>query len=180
MDAMWTLCNPLMRTLMARVQARDIGTPRASAAVPGPIGLPPGHGVDDPALGGSHILDCPVYPLNILAVLASGLLKDATLTASSVKSARGVDSSAAIQLVSPQGLAAMSGGLAAGAQGAGPKGFQLIGDAGWLSPTICSTPAGRCFREGLTEGPLMPQALTLQVLQVMDQALLQTRGKVLS
>ena len=40
--------------------------------------------------------------------------------------------------------------------------------------------AGRCLRAGLTESPLVPHDLTLQVLQVMDQALLQTRGKVLS
>lgn len=211
MEAMWTLCNPLMRALVARVQAGDIGIPRAFTAMLGPIGLPPGHRVDDPALGGSYILECLVYPLNILAALAPGLLEGAKVTASAVKSANGVDSSAAIQMSSFQGIAAMSGGLVAGAQGAGPSGFQLIGDAGWLAVTDNLFNPGRaqisargaavqdlvepaaedryrweieeagcCLRAGLTQSPLVPHDLTLNVLAVMDQALIAARGKVLS
>jgi predicted dehydrogenase len=135
MDAMWTLCNPLLRRLIARVRAGDIGTPRAFSAILGPIGVPQGHRVDDPALGGSYMLECLVYPMNILAALAPDLMTGAKATASAVRSASGADSSATIHLANPAGIATMSGGFVVGGQGAGPSGFQLIGDAGWLCVT---------------------------------------------
>jgi predicted dehydrogenase len=207
MEAMWTLCNPLLRSLIARVQAGEIGTPRAFSAQLGPIGVPAGHRVGDPALGGSYILECLVYPLNILAALAPGLMTGATVSARAVRNASGVDTSATIQLDAPQGVATMSGGFVIGGQGAGPSGFQLIGDKGWLCVTDnlfnpgqaqISTAAGvqdltepasvgryrweieeagRCLREGLLESPLVPADLTLAVLRVLDQATADAKGK---
>lgn len=208
MDAMWTLCNPLLRGLVARVSDGQIGTPRAFSAMLGPIGVPDGHRVGDPALGGSYILECLVYPLNILAALAPALMSDATITASAVRSSSGVDTSAAIQLSGPSGVSSMSGGFVIGGQGAGPSGFQLIGDKGWLCVTDnlinpgraqISTAggveelaepasedryrweieeAGRCLRAGLGESPLVPLDLTLAVLQVLDRAMADAKGKV--
>jgi predicted dehydrogenase len=207
MDAMWSLCNPLLRNLVARVRAGEIGSPRAFSALLGPIGVPQGHRVDDPALGGSYILECLVYPLNILAALAPALMSGASVSASAVRSPNGVDTSAVIQLASPAGISAMSGGFVIGGQGAGPSGFQLIGDRGWLCVTDnlfnpgraqISTPvgvedltepasdgryrweieeAGRCLRAGLAESPLVPLDLTLAVLQVLDQAMSDTNGR---
>ena len=207
MDAMWSLCNPLLQSLVARVRAGEIGTPRAYSALLGPIGVPKGHRVDDPALGGSYILECLVYPLNILAALAPALMKGAAVSAAAVRSASGVATSAAIQLASLAGLSVMSGGFVVGGQGAGPSGFQLIGDQGWLCVTDnlfnpgraqISTPAGvehltepasasryrweieevgRCLRAGLPESPMVPLDLTLAVMQVLDQAMADAKGK---
>jgi predicted dehydrogenase len=207
MDAMWTLCNPLLLNLAARVKAGAIGTPRAFSAVLGPIAVPEGHRVNDPALGGSYMLECLVYPLSILAALAPGLMNAATISAAAVRSASGVDTGAAIQLAGPAGISAMSGGFVIGGQGAGPSGFQLIGDKGWLCVTDnlfnpgradIGTPegiealtepasadryrweieeAGRCLRAGLVESPLVPLDLTLAVLQILDQARADAIGK---
>lgn len=207
MDAMWTLCNPLLRTLVAKVRADEIGTPRAFSALLGPIGVPEGHRVGDPALGGSYMKECLVYPLNILAALAPGLIESATVSASCVRSESGVDTSASIQLSALRGVATMSGGFVIGGQGAGTSGFQLIGDKGWLCVTDnlfnpgraqistatgvedliepASTgryrweieEAGRCLREGLLESSLVPLDLTLTVLRILDQASADVIGK---
>ena len=40
--------------------------------------------------------------------------------------------------------------------------------------------AMRCLREGRTESGLVPHDLTLEVMGVLDQALIQTRGRILS
>ncbi|UJW85376.1 Gfo/Idh/MocA family protein [Devosia sp. SL43] len=135
MDAMWTLCNPLFRTLAARVQAGDIGTPRAFAGSIGPMGGPKDSRVSDPELGGSFTLECMVYPMNILAGLAPNLLKDVNITASGRLTERGVDSASAIHISNADGHAVMSGGFVPGAEGADISTFRLIGDEGWLSVT---------------------------------------------
>jgi predicted dehydrogenase len=135
MDAMWTLCNPLFRQLASRVSAGDIGTPRGFSGVIGPMGVPKGHRIEDPALGGSFLLECLVYPMNILAGLAPNLMAGAKVSASTVLTPRGVDSSATIHLSNDDGYAAMTGGFVLGAQGQAPSGFHLIGDEGWLAVT---------------------------------------------
>jgi predicted dehydrogenase len=132
MDAMWTLCNPLMRYLVARVNAGDIGTPRAFSANLGPIGVPRGHRVEDPELGGSYLRECLVYPISILAALAPALAKADHVAASAITNDRGVDTASSVLLTSSEGLAAMSGGFAMGGSGMGLSTFQLIGDNGWL------------------------------------------------
>jgi predicted dehydrogenase len=132
MDAMWTLCNPLMRNLVACVNAGDIGTPRAFSASLGPIGVPRGHRVEDPDMGGSYLRECLVYPISILAALAPDLAKAEGVFASAVTNDRGVDTSSSVLLSSPNGTAAMSGGFAMGGSGMGASSFQLIGDNGWL------------------------------------------------
>jgi predicted dehydrogenase len=210
MDAMWTLCNPLFRTLTSHIAAGDIGTPRAFSASIGPMGGPKDTRVTDPDLGGSFGLECMVYPMNILAGLAPNLLQDAQVTASALHTDRGVDSASAIHLSNRDGYAAMSGGFVLGAQGNGGSGFQLIGDEGWLSVTDnlfnpgralisargremaeLAEPAsdqryrweieevGRCLRDGHVESTLVPYELTLGVMQVLDQVMVQTRGRIL-
>jgi predicted dehydrogenase len=211
MDAMWTLCNPLFRTLADRVLAGDIGTPRAFAGVIGPMGMIGDHRILDPALGGSYTLECLVYPMNILAGLAPNLLKDATVTSSALLTDRGVDRSAAIALKNADGYATMSGGFVIGAQQSESSGFELTGDDGWLMVTdnlfnpgraLVSArglpveeivepasaeryrweieEAGACLRAGRTESSLVPHDLTLGVMTLLDQAVTQTRGRVLA
>lgn len=135
MDAMWTLCNPLLRRLADRVAAGEIGTPRAFYAFIGPEGVPKDSRIGDPALGGSFTLECMVYPLNILAGIAPNLLIDANVTSSALLSDRGIDSMVSIQLKNADGFATMTGGYVLGAQGAAATGVHLIGDKGWLSIT---------------------------------------------
>jgi predicted dehydrogenase len=211
MDAMWTLCNPLFRRLAAVVAAGDIGTPRAFSASIGPLGVPNGHRIEDPNLGGSFTLECLVYPMNILAGLAPNLLAGTQVTASALLTERGVDSSAAVQLKNADGYATMSGGFVMGAKGGGSSGFQLIGDEGWLAVTdnlfnpasalisargremeAVTEPssaeryrweieeAGRCLRAGKGESALVSHDLTVGVMRLLDQAMIQTRGGVLA
>ena len=210
MDAMWTLCNPLFRELVRRVEAGDIGTPRAFSASIGPMGATKGHRVVDPDLGGSFTLECMVYPMNILAALAPNLLKDARMTASARLTGRGVDSTVAIHLHGAEGHASMSGGFVMGAKGVGGSDFRLIGDEGWLAVTdnlfnpgraLISAggremeeivepasseryrweieEAGRCLSAKHAESALVPHDLTLRVMHLLDQAIVQTRGKIL-
>jgi predicted dehydrogenase len=210
MDAMWTLCNPLFRTLAARVQAGDIGMPRAFAASIGPMGGPRNSRVSDPELGGSFTLECMVYPMNILAGLAPNLLKDTEITASGRLTERGVDSASAIHLSNADGHAVMSGGFVPGAAGADISTFRLIGDEGWLAVTdnlfnpghalvssrgrdmeeLVDTAseqryrweieeAARCLRGNLKQSSLVPHALTIDVMHLLDRSLIQTRGHIL-
>ena len=210
MDAMWTLCNPLFRTLAARVQAGDIGTPRAFSASIGPMGGPKNSRVTDPDLGGSFTLECMVYPMNILAGLAPNLLRDVEVTASGRLTERGVDSASAIHLNNGDGHSVMSGGFVPGAAGADISTFRLMGDEGWLSVTDNLFNPGRalissrgrdteeliepaseqryrweieeaanCLREGRKESTLVPHALTVDVMKLLDQSLIQTRGRIL-
>jgi predicted dehydrogenase len=133
MEAMWTLCNPLFRELVRRVQAGEIGTPRAYSATMGPIGvLQPDHRVQDPALGGSFMLECHVYSLNILAALAPSLAATDRVSALSVVSDRGVDTWTSLTLTSAAGVATMGGGFVTGTDGQGVSTFHLVGDKGWL------------------------------------------------
>lgn len=210
MDAMWTLCNPLFRKLAAKVEAGEIGTPRAFAASIGPMGGPKNSRVSDPELGGSFTLECMVYPLNILAGLAPNLLTSHNITASARLTERGVDSASAILMSNAEGHAVMSGGFVPGAGGADISTFRLIGDDGWLSVTDNLFNPGRallssgdkepeeiiepgsqgryrweieeaanCLREGHKESSLVPHDLTLSVMKLLDQALIQTRGRIL-
>lgn len=209
MDAMWTLCSPLYRSLQARVAAGEIGTPRAFSAQLGPMGTGDNSRVVDPDLGGSFTLECMVYPLNILAGLAPNLVTGATVTAQGLLTARGVDSATAITLTTEGGHACMAGGFVPGTGGMGGSGFHLIGDKGWLAVTdnlfnpgkaIFSTGAGveeisdpthearycweieevgRCLRNGRKQSACVPHDLTLGVMQLLDQALVQIRGNIL-
>ncbi|GLQ10557.1 oxidoreductase [Devosia yakushimensis] len=210
MDAMWTLCNPLFRRLAGRVQAGDIGTPRAFAASIGPMGGPKNSRVSDPELGGSFTLECMVYPMNILAGLAPNLLADPKVTASGRLTERGVDSASAIHLSNIDGHAVMSGGFVPGADGADISTFRLVGDEGWLAVTdnlfnpgraLFSSRGGEleelaepaseqryrweieeaanCLRHGRKASTLVPHELTLSVMKLLDQSLIQTRGRIL-
>jgi predicted dehydrogenase len=201
MDAMWTLCNPLLLDLAKRVRAGEIGTPRGFNASLGPLGgIPAGHRVEDPALGGSFLLECLVYPLNILAALAPDLLKADKIHASSIVSARGVDTYTSVMLTSEAGVASMSGGFVVGSEGAALSTVHLAGGSGWLqiddnlfnpghavlssqgaAPVVLEDArsaeryrweieeANRCLRAGELESPLVPHALTLDVMRVLDR-----------
>jgi predicted dehydrogenase len=133
MEAVWTLCNPLVRDLIDRVQARQIGMPTSFSASLGPLGgIPKGHRVEDPEQGGSFLLECMMYPLSLLAALAPDLARAPKIWAEAVTTDRGVDTSATLTLSSDAGFATMSGGFVTGSIGAGTSTFHLIGTDGWL------------------------------------------------
>ena len=133
MDAMWTLCNPLVRELIGRVEAGDIGTPRAFSASLGPLGgIPRGHRVEDPEQGGSFMLECLTYPLNIMAAMAPALAEARDVSAAAIVNARGVDTASSILVTSAAGMASVSGGFALGTDGGGLSTLQLLGTDGWL------------------------------------------------
>lgn len=201
MEAVWTLCNPLVRDLLGRVRAGAIGTPTAFSASLGPIGgIPKGHRVEDPARGGSFLLECMMYPLSLLATLAPDLAHADEVYARAVKTARGVDTAATLTLCSRAGIATMSGGFVTGSDGAGTSTFHLTGTEGWLqvddnlfnpghailSSGVDVTPLGtsdhqqgyrweieeanRCIRDGSAESELVPLSLSLEVMHLLDRA----------
>ncbi len=157
MEAMWTLCNPLVIDLMERVARGDIGKPRAFIANIGPMGVPvlPGLGlrIENPALGASFLLECLVYPLALLAALAPALAKAETVSAVSTFTDQQVDDYSAIILKTADGEASsISGGLAFGSLGRAASRAQLIGSHGWLEINDDVTNPGRalvCTRAGI-------------------------------
>jgi predicted dehydrogenase len=201
MEAVWTLCNPLVRDLVGRVHAGAIGTPTAFSASLGPIGgIPQGHRVEDPAQGGSFLLECMMYPLSLVATLAPDLVRADEVFARAVKTNRGVDTAATLTLGSQAGIATMSGGFVTGSEGAGTSTFHLTGTGGWLQVddnlfnpghAILSSgadltkletsehhqgyrweieEANQCIRDGSTESSLVPLSLTLDVMRLLDRA----------
>ena len=137
MEAMWTLCNPLVIDLMRRVARGDIGTPRAFIANFGPMGVPIPSGmglrIENPALGASFLLECLVYPLTVMAALAPALAKAEDVSAVSTFTDQHVDDYSAVVLKAAGGEAAsVSGGLAFQSSGSSTSRAQLIGSSGWL------------------------------------------------
>jgi predicted dehydrogenase len=88
--------------------------------------------VEDPAQGGSFMLECLVYPLSILVAMAPALAEAEQVSASSVVTGRGVDTYSSLTLNSALGVATMAGGFAIGTEGAGLSTLHLVGEEGWL------------------------------------------------
>ncbi|WP_432477577.1 Gfo/Idh/MocA family protein [Nocardioides sp. GXQ0305] len=196
MEAMWTACHPVVRAVVAGLDAGRFGTPRQLHADFGfATHQPPGHRLLDPALGGGALLDLGVYPLT-LAELLLGPVETAVAVAS--LDDRGVDRDVAIATRHPGGaVGALSCSLTADT----PTSAALSTDTGVLHlptplhhpPYALWTPSGgeteriegdgpvlgtglgneaaevgRCLADGLRESPLVPHDRTLRLLGQMD------------
>ena len=133
MEALWTLCNPLILDLLAAIRGGAIGEPQAFLASIGPAGIPSSHRTSDPALGGSYLLETLVYPMALLNAFAPDLAKAEHVSAASVRSATGADSHTAVMLRSKTGMATMAGGYALDAQGGSGSALHLFGSHGWMT-----------------------------------------------
>ncbi len=94
MEAMWTACHPVVRTVVDGLRAGRFGQPRQLHAELGfRVDADPTDRMLDPALGASALLDMGIYPLT----LAHLLLGEAeSLTATAVLSERGIDLDVAV------------------------------------------------------------------------------------
>ena len=110
MEAMWTACHPVVRTVVDGVRSGRFGRPRHLHAELGfRVEADPGSRLLDPALGASALLDMGIYPLT----LAHLLLGEATsLRAEADLSDRGIDLDIAIAGRYPGGaLATMNASM---------------------------------------------------------------------
>ncbi|MCR6032277.1 gfo/Idh/MocA family oxidoreductase [Nocardioides sp. zg-579] len=110
MEAMWTACHPLVRTVAEQVRAGRYGTPRHLHAELGfRVDAGPDDRMLDPALGASALLDMGIYPLTF-AHLVLGEAEQLTGTAD--LSDRGIDLDVAISGRYPGGaLATMTASI---------------------------------------------------------------------
>ena len=94
MEAMWTACHPVVRELVDRVRAGDLGTPRTLRAELGfRVDAPADDRLLDPALGASALLDMGIYPLTFAHLLLGAPER---LHAEAVLSERGTDLDVAV------------------------------------------------------------------------------------
>ncbi|MFJ8688474.1 Gfo/Idh/MocA family protein [Micromonospora wenchangensis] len=194
MEAMWMRCNPLILRLVELVRAGAIGevtSVRADFGVAGPF--PPEHRMRNPALGGGALLDLGVYPVS-LAHLLLGLPQHVQAWAK--LSPQGVDENTGIVFGYDSGAVATLGcgmlgatPLTAAITGTTGRielpepffrpGSAVLHRADAEPETLTGDPTGggyqyeaaevqRCLTAGLTESPLVPHAVTLEVMGLLD------------
>lgn len=195
MEAMWTRCNPTIRRIVELIGDGAIGevtTVRADLALPGPYA--PNHRLRDPALGGGALLDLGVYPLTI-AHLALG--RPDSIAAWSSLTEEGVDRNTGLLLgyrsgalatlscgfVGSTGMTAVITGLEGRIELPAPfhrPDHATLYRSGRDPEVISNALIGhgyvpeaaevhRCLRTGLTESPLVPHAVTLEMMSMMDE-----------
>ncbi|MBC9734852.1 Gfo/Idh/MocA family protein [Nocardioides marmotae] len=110
MEAMWTACHPLVRTVAEQVRAGRYGTPRHLHAELGfRVDAGPDDRMLDPALGASALLDMGIYPLTFAHLV---LGEAERLTGTADLSDRGIDLDVAISGRYPGGaLATMTASI---------------------------------------------------------------------
>ncbi len=107
MEAMWSACHPVLRTIAAGLREGRYGTPRALHAELGfVVDADPGDRLLDPALGAGAMLDMGIYPLTIAHLL---LGEAEELTATAVLSETGIDLDIAVAGLYPGGAVATMG-----------------------------------------------------------------------
>lgn len=194
MEAMWMRCNPGIRRVAELIAQGAIGTVTAVHADFGLAGpFAPTHRLRDRALGGGALLDLGIYPVH-LAHLALGVPDH--LRAWAKLSAEGVDENTGMLFGYDSGaVAALTCGLVGGTRNAAtitgtagrievPSGFHRPtaitvhrADAG---PEVLEFPregsgyqheaaeVQRCLRAGEISSPLVPHAVTLEVMGLLD------------
>ncbi len=110
MEAMWSACHPMLRTLLALLATGDYGTPRQVQADLGfVVEADPSDRLLDPDLGAGALLDMGIYPLTF-ATLVLG--EPEQLTAVAHLSPRGIDLNLAVSGLYPGGaVAAMTSSM---------------------------------------------------------------------
>ncbi|SDY08362.1 Predicted dehydrogenase [Micromonospora pattaloongensis] len=194
MEAMWMRCNPTVRKAVGLIRDGAIGevtTVHADFSLAGPF--PPEHRLRARTLGGGALLDLGIYPVS----LAHLLLGAPHHVRSWAKlSPEGVDENTGIVLGYDSGaVAALTCGIIGGtptvAAITGTKGrielppdfhcpnrFTLRRDG--AEPEVVTTEqqgwgyqyeaaeVQRCLAAGLRESPLVPHAVTLEVMGLLD------------
>jgi len=94
MEAMWTACHPVVRTVRDRLRAGEFGVPRQLHAELGfVVTAPPEDRLNDLAMGAGALLDMGIYPLTFAHLM---LGEAEQLTATAVLSDTGADMDIAI------------------------------------------------------------------------------------
>jgi predicted dehydrogenase len=194
MDGMWTRCFPVVREIIRRIQAGELGEIRYLQADFGfRPEFNPASRLFAPELGGGALLDVGVYPV-ALAFLVLGAPKQ--IVSHATLGATGVDELCSMLLLYENGAQAV---LSASLQVEMPKQANICGlqarihmPAPWWKPSeaylIRNDGATEhllypyegdglqfeirhvhdCLRQGLTESPWMPLDETLAIMRVLD------------
>ncbi|MCS7190879.1 MAG: Gfo/Idh/MocA family oxidoreductase [Fimbriimonadales bacterium] len=194
MEGMWTRCFPVVREIIRRVQAGEIGELRLVMADFGfRPEFDPASRLFAPELGGGALLDVGIYPV-ALAFLFLGA--PAQMVAFGALGATGVDELCSILFFYPSGAQAV---LSASLQVNTPKQAYLCGTGGriflpapWWKPSeayLVRNDGSQehllypyegdglqfeirhvhdCLRQGLTESPWMPLEETLAIMRTLD------------
>jgi predicted dehydrogenase len=194
MDGMWTRCFPVVREIVRRIQAGELGEIRYLQADFGfRPEFNPASRLFAPELGGGALLDVGVYPV-ALAFLVLGAPKQ--IVSHATLGATGVDELCSMLFRYDNGAQAV---LSASLQVEMPKQANICGSqarihlpAPWWKPSeaylIRNNGATEhllypyegdglqfeirhvhdCLRQGLTESPWMPLDETLAIMRVLD------------
>jgi predicted dehydrogenase len=195
MEAMWMRCNPSVLRMVELIRDGAIGevtSVHADFGVAGPF--EPTHRMRAPELGGGALLDLGVYPISFAHLI---LGEPDHVRAWAKIGPEGTDENTGIIFGYDSGaLAALTSGMlgqtALGATVTGTKGrivldppffrpdqFTLHRDG--AEPEVVEVPrtglgylheameVQRCLRAGLTESPLVPHAVTIQVMDLLDK-----------
>lgn len=171
MEAMWTSCHPVVRSLVDGVAAARFGRPRQLHAELGfRVDEPPSSRLLDPSLGAGALLDMGIYPLT-LAHLVLGEAESLTATADLSESRINLadfhhPTSATFTAYADDGSNDdVDLAVAEPIVGAEP----VIG-RGYGNEAV---EVGRCVRAGLRESPLVPHSQTLLLMRQMEDLLAQ-------
>jgi len=194
MEAMWMRCNPAVRRVAELVADGAIGevtSVQADFGVAGPF--PPEHRMRARALGGGALLDLGIYPIS-LAHLLLGVPDE--IRSWAALGPEGVDENTGIVFGYASGAVAtlscgMVGATPVAATITGRSGRIELGSPFFRPSRVILHRAGaepeqlpvelvgsgyvyeaaevqRCLREGLRESPLVPHAVTLEVMGLLD------------
>lgn len=195
MEAMWMRCNPAVLRMVELIRDGAIGevtSVHADFGVAGPF--EPTHRMRARELGGGALLDLGVYPVSLAHLI---LGEPDHVRAWAKIGPEGTDENTGIIFGYDSGAIAsltsgMLGETTLGATVTGttgrivldspffrPDGFTLLRDgaepeAVWLPRKGLgylheAVEVQRCLREGLTESPLVPHAVTIQVMDLLDK-----------
>jgi predicted dehydrogenase len=193
MEAMWTRCNPAVlraQELVADGAIGEVTTVIADFGVAGPF--PPEHRMRAKALGGGALLDLGIYPVTIAHVFLGA---PDHVTAWAHLTDEGVDENTGIVFGYDSGAVAA---LTCGIVGATPVSATVTGTRGRIEFAPAFVPQGltlhrpgaepeavpmqfpglgyqyeaaevqRCLRAGEVESPLVPHAITLEIMGLLD------------
>jgi predicted dehydrogenase len=195
MEAMWTRCNPAVRRALELIADGAIGevtTVHADFGVAGPF--PPEHRMRARTLGGGALLDLGVYPVTIAHLFLGAPDR---VTAWAHLTEEGVDANTGIIFGYDSGaVAALTCGMvgatpvAASITGTGgridlappafvPAGYTLHRLGAEPEQVAMPIPGHgyqyeaaevqRCLRAGERESPLVPHAVTLEIMGLLDE-----------
>jgi predicted dehydrogenase len=195
MEAMWTRFSPVMTAVRDLIASGAIGEVRMVSADFGFRATPPNpHRLFDPAYGGGALMDVGVYVTSFASMILgtpSRVVSQLTIGEQGVDEQAafilGYESgalailSAAIRTSSPQVATVMGtdGRIDIHSLWWRPAAFTLVNpgkDPIHFEPERTGNgynyeaiEAGRCFREGLTESPVMPLDETVAIIATLDE-----------